>query len=104
MKTEKPHYTPIQTVGLLLLLPVHAVASGLIVRYLYHRLIVPTFPSLPPHLSIAAALGLVIFVGYMTMDEASIANDERPLLDRETQWLASRALVLLLALVVGWFI
>lgn len=90
--------------ALFLLIPLHALVSGLVVRYLYHRLMVPMFPGLPDHLSIAAALGLALFVGYMTVDEASAAHDDRSLMEKECYWAAYRGVAVLLAWAIGAFI
>lgn len=89
--------------GYLLLMPVHAVISGFVVRYMYHRIFAPTFPDLPQHLGVVEALGLAFFVGYLTMDEASAANDEREFGEREATFLMVRAFAVLSALVIGWF-
>lgn len=93
--------------SLLLLLtlgPLHMITGALVLRYLYHRLLVPTFPGLPDHLGIAAAAGLSLFISYLTVDEPSIANDERGLAEREVGWIAVQLLALASAFVIGAFL
>lgn len=78
----------------------HLIVSGLLVRYMYHRLLVPTFPALPHPITVAAALGIVIVARALTMDLYTATTD-RSIGEREGIFVVFIATNLFLTWVVG---
>lgn len=52
--------------GWLTYMVLNVITTGLLFRYGYHRVLVPTFPGLPPHITLAQACGVGVFIAWIT--------------------------------------
>ncbi len=85
-------------IGLVLIIAIAAVWSGLVLSILWGWFAVPTF-GLPP-LSIPAAIGVSMIASYLTYQYGLKAEDDKD----ATKALMNVALRPLVALMVGWVV